>query len=101
MKHLWALLDAAKPAGVRVRVAAFFDGRDTPPKSAGPYLDSLVKKCAELPDAGVSMICGRYYAMDRDKRWDRTQVAYDALVRGIGVHRRERRRRAGCRVRAR
>jgi len=84
MNHLWALLDEAKPAGVRVRVAAFLDGRDTPPESAGPYLDSLVKKCAELPDASVSMICGRYYAMDRDKRWDRTQVAYDALVRGIG-----------------
>jgi len=84
MKHLWALLDAADRAGVRVRVAAFLDGRDTPPRSAGPYLEELRAKCAQLSDAAISMICGRYYAMDRDKRWDRTQVAYDALVRGIG-----------------
>ena len=84
MKHLWALLDAAGDAKVRTRVAAFLDGRDTPPKSAGAYLEELQRKCAQLPDAAISMICGRYYAMDRDKRWDRTQVAYDALVRGVG-----------------
>jgi 2,3-bisphosphoglycerate-independent phosphoglycerate mutase len=84
MKHLWALLDAAATAGVRVRVAAFLDGRDTPPKSAAPYLEELRARCAQTPDAAISMICGRYYAMDRDRRWDRTQVAYDALVRGVG-----------------
>ena len=84
MKHLWALLDAAKTAGVRTRVCAFLDGRDTPPKSAGPYLEELRTKCAQMQDGAISMICGRYYAMDRDKRWDRTQVAYDALVRGVG-----------------
>jgi 2,3-bisphosphoglycerate-independent phosphoglycerate mutase len=84
MKHLFALLDAAARAGVRMRVAAFLDGRDTPPNSAGPYLDELQAKCAQLPDAAISLICGRYFAMDRDKRWDRTQVAYDALVRGVG-----------------
>jgi 2,3-bisphosphoglycerate-independent phosphoglycerate mutase len=84
MRHLWALLDAANAAGVRTRVAAFLDGRDTPPKSAGPYVEELRAKCAESGDAAISMICGRYYAMDRDKRWDRTQVAYDALVRGVG-----------------
>ena len=84
MKHLWALLDAAQTAGVRTRVAAFLDGRDTPPKSAGAYLEELRAKCAQMQDGAISMICGRYYAMDRDKRWDRTQVAYDALVRGVG-----------------
>ena len=83
LKHLWALLDAANAAGVRVRVAAFLDGRDTPPQSAGPYLEEVRAKCAALADAAISMICGRFYAMDRDKRWDRTQVAYDALVRGV------------------
>ncbi|MBV8282313.1 MAG: 2,3-bisphosphoglycerate-independent phosphoglycerate mutase [Candidatus Eremiobacteraeota bacterium] len=84
LKHLWALLDAAAAAGVRTRVAAFLDGRDTPPKSAVPYLEELRAKCAQAPDTAISMICGRYYAMDRDKRWDRTQIAYDALVRGVG-----------------
>ena len=82
MKHLWALLDAASAAGVRARVAAFLDGRDTPPTSAGAYLDDLQRKCAQGRDAAISMICGRYYAMDRDKRWERTRIAYDALVRG-------------------
>ena len=84
MKHLWALLDAAAAAGVRARVAAFLDGRDTPPQSAGTYLHELQRKCTSGGDAGVSMICGRYYAMDRDKRWERTQLAYDALVHRKG-----------------
>ncbi len=82
LKHLYALLDAAKSVGVRVRVAAFLDGRDTPPRSAGAYLEDVASKCRELPDAAISMICGRFYAMDRDKRWERTRVAYDALANG-------------------
>jgi 2,3-bisphosphoglycerate-independent phosphoglycerate mutase len=85
MTHLFALMDAAKTAQVPVRIAAFLDGRDTPPRSAGPYLAQVEAKCSENGDAAISMICGRYFAMDRDKRWDRTQKAYDALVRGKGL----------------
>src|SRR5579863_182616 len=79
-EHLDALVDAARAAGVPVKVAAFLDGRDVPPRSAGPYLERLERKLAGIPNASISMISGRYYAMDRDKRWERTQLAYDALV---------------------
>ncbi len=85
MSHLFALMDAAKIAQVPVRIAAFLDGRDTPPRSAGPYLNEVEAKCRENGNAAISMICGRYFAMDRDKRWDRTEKAYDALVRGEGL----------------
>ncbi|HEY5095381.1 MAG TPA: 2,3-bisphosphoglycerate-independent phosphoglycerate mutase [Candidatus Eremiobacteraceae bacterium] len=85
MRHLFALMDAAKEARVPVRIAAFLDGRDTPPRSAGPYLAEVEAKCRENGNAAISMICGRFYAMDRDKRWDRTEKAYDALVRGKGL----------------
>ena len=80
MKHLFALMEAAARAGVPVKVAAFLDGRDTPPRSAGPYLNEVQRKGAQLGNASISMICGRYFAMDRDKRWERTKIAYDALV---------------------
>ena len=79
-EHLDALIDAAKTAGVPVKVAAFLDGRDVPPRSAGPYLERLERKLAEHGRAAISMISGRYYAMDRDKRWERTRLGYDALV---------------------
>ncbi|HYK52727.1 MAG TPA: 2,3-bisphosphoglycerate-independent phosphoglycerate mutase [Candidatus Eremiobacteraceae bacterium] len=79
-EHLDALIDAAKAAGVPVKVAAFLDGRDVPPRSAGPYLERLERKLAEHGHASISMISGRYYAMDRDKRWERTRLAYEALV---------------------
>jgi 2,3-bisphosphoglycerate-independent phosphoglycerate mutase len=84
--HLDALMDAAKAAGVTVKVAAFLDGRDVPPRSAGPYLERLEAKCREVGNAQISMISGRYYAMDRDKRWERTQLAYDALVRSKALN---------------
>ena len=79
-EHLDALIDAAKAAGVPVKVSAFLDGRDVPPRSAGPYLERLERKLAEHGNASISMISGRYYAMDRDKRWERTRLAYEALV---------------------
>src|SRR5579872_3647669 len=82
MKHLYALMEAAALAEVPVKIAAFLDGRDTPPRSAGPYLAEIEARGRELGQASISMICGRYYAMDRDKRWERTQIAYDALVFG-------------------
>jgi len=74
-EHLDALIDAAKAAGVPVKVAAFLDGRDVPPRSAGPFLARLEKKLAGHGNASISMISGRYYAMDRDKSWDRTKLA--------------------------
>lgn len=82
MKHLYALMDAAAAEGATVKIAAFLDGRDTPPQSAGPYLEDVRRHGERLGNASISMICGRYYAMDRDKRWERTRAAYDALVYG-------------------
>jgi 2,3-bisphosphoglycerate-independent phosphoglycerate mutase len=82
MKHLYALMDAGARAGVPVKIAAFLDGRDTPPRSAGPYLAEVEQRARRLGNQTISMICGRYYAMDRDKRWERTKIAYDALVFG-------------------
>lgn len=80
LTHLFALIDAAYFEEIPVVVHAFLDGRDTPPKSAGGYLDRLG---AYLEGKGViGTISGRYYAMDRDKRWDRVYEAYKAIVRG-------------------
>ena len=70
--------------GVPVAVHAFLDGRDTPPKSAASYLKDFGKDVAGLRDLRVATICGRYYAMDRDKRWDRLEKAYQLIVQGIG-----------------
>ena len=81
--HLLAFLELARRRNVpRVRVHAFLDGRDTPPKSARATLERLAAKCAELPDARIATICGRYYAMDRDRRWDRTERAWQAVAHG-------------------
>ncbi len=80
LKHLFALIDVAYAEEVPVVVHAFLDGRDTPPKSAGGYLD-LLERHLELKGV-IGTISGRYYAMDRDKRWDRVKLAYDAIVRG-------------------
>jgi 2,3-bisphosphoglycerate-independent phosphoglycerate mutase len=71
-------------AGVPVAVHALLDGRDTPPKSAASYLRQFQEDVAGLRDLRIVTICGRYYAMDRDKRWDRVEKAYRAIVGGIG-----------------
>ncbi len=82
-EQIFALIDLASRAGVHdVRVHAFLDGRDTPPKSAAASLTALEKCCAEHPGSRIVSICGRYYAMDRDKRWERTAAAYDLLTQG-------------------
>jgi len=74
--QIHAMLEMAARAGVKdIRVHAFLDGRDTPPKSAETSLLALQKKCAELKAGAIASICGRYYAMDRDQRWDRVQSA--------------------------
>jgi 2,3-bisphosphoglycerate-independent phosphoglycerate mutase len=81
--HLEALIDAASNAEIAFEVHAFLDGRDTPPRSALTYIDRIQKKLDAVgrPDA-IATVIGRYYAMDRDKRWERTERAYDALARG-------------------
>jgi 2,3-bisphosphoglycerate-independent phosphoglycerate mutase len=84
--HLFALLRLAKRQGVdRVFVHTFLDGRDTPPQSAIPFMQELQNAIAEIGVGQVATVSGRYYAMDRDKRWDRTEKAYRALVFGEGV----------------
>ncbi len=80
-QHIFAMLDLAAREGVaQVAVHAFLDGRDTPPRSAEPSLRALEAKCAALGNAHVATVGGRYFAMDRDKRWDRVRRAWDAIV---------------------
>ena len=81
--QILAMLDLAARRGVeRIAVHAFLDGRDTPPRSARPSLERLEAKCAELPNAFIATVSGRYYAMDRDQRWERVQLAYEAISSG-------------------
>jgi 2,3-bisphosphoglycerate-independent phosphoglycerate mutase len=83
--HLFALLEMARREGLsRVAVHAFTDGRDTPPTSGIGYLQTLEAKTREYGVGEIATIQGRYYAMDRDKRWERTQRAYEAMVLGTG-----------------
>lgn len=85
-EHLYALLRMAKEVGVRrVFVHAFLDGRDVPPTSAKEYIQELLDKMKEYGLGQVATISGRYYAMDRDNRWDRVEKAYNAIVRGKGL----------------
>jgi 2,3-bisphosphoglycerate-independent phosphoglycerate mutase len=80
--HIHALLDVAAGAGAKTCVHAFLDGRDTPPRSAEASLAALTTKCDALKTSRVASICGRYYAMDRDQRWDRARLAYDLVTHG-------------------
>lgn len=81
--HLAAMIALAAERGVRqIAVHAFLDGRDTPPKSAEPSIRAMQAVCARYPQAHVATLIGRYFAMDRDKRWDRIEKAYRALVKG-------------------
>ena len=89
-RHLHGLLDAAIAAGVHrdgipsLFVHAILDGRDTPPRSAERYLGELMRFLESRPDARLASIVGRYFAMDRDRRWDRVQRAWDLFTLGIG-----------------
>lgn len=84
-EHLYALLRLAKQRGLeRVFVHCFLDGRDTPPASADGYVAALQTKMSEISCGRIATVCGRYYAMDRDKRWERTRRAYDLLVQAEG-----------------
>jgi 2,3-bisphosphoglycerate-independent phosphoglycerate mutase len=85
-EHLYALLDLALRRDFdRVFVHFFSDGRDTPPRSALTYLERLEGKMRELGRGEVASVMGRYYAMDRDKNWERTRMAYEALTQGKGL----------------
>jgi 2,3-bisphosphoglycerate-independent phosphoglycerate mutase len=87
-RHIFAMLDLARRAGVpRVAVHAFLDGRDTPPRSAAASLVALQRECDALGNARIATVCGRYYAMDRDNRWDRVHKAWDAIVEASSGHR--------------
>ena len=84
--HLYALLEMAKRQGLeQVFVHCFLDGRDTPPASGRDYIAELMQKMEEIGVGRIGVISGRYYAMDRDNRWDREEKAYRALTLGEGV----------------
>jgi 2,3-bisphosphoglycerate-independent phosphoglycerate mutase len=85
ISHLLALLEMAVKEGVEeIAVHAVLDGRDKPPRSALPFVEQLEKQLRELGRGRIATVSGRYYAMDRDKRWDRTERAWRALVQGEG-----------------
>ncbi|KAJ2805555.1 hypothetical protein H4R20_002047 [Coemansia guatemalensis] len=85
IKHLIGLLQAAKEAGVPTTYVHFFaDGRDTSPRSTTTYLADLQQAISELGYGKIATIVGRYYAMDRDKRWERVQIAFDGMTLGRG-----------------
>ena len=85
-EHLYALLETAKAHGVKnTYVHAFMDGRDVSPTSGLGYMEQLVAKMEELNYGSVATVSGRFYAMDRDKRWERVEKAYNAIANGEGV----------------
>jgi 2,3-bisphosphoglycerate-independent phosphoglycerate mutase len=84
--HIAALVKILSAAKLNVYVHAFLDGRDTPPKSAIGFLNLFEKAIAGLDNVRIATVCGRYYAMDRDKRWDRVSKAYDCVVDAKGEH---------------
>ena len=84
--HLYALLEMAKRHGLKkVYVHCFLDGRDTPPESGKDFVQALQDKIDEIGVGKIATVSGRYYAMDRDNRWDRIEKAYVALTKGEGV----------------
>ena len=86
IKHIFAILDMAKQRGLeKVYVHCFLDGRDVPPRSGAGYVRQLADKCAQLGNAKIATIQGRFWGMDRDKRWDRVEAGYNAIVCGEGV----------------
>ena len=85
LTHIYGLLELAKRNGLeKVYVHCFLDGRDTPPESGKDFVAQLEEKMAEIGVGKVASVMGRYYAMDRDKRWDRVELAYRALTKGEG-----------------
>ncbi len=85
--HIVALVRALAEAGLPIRIHAFLDGRDTPPRSAQVCMHLFEQAIAGVADARIATLCGRYYAMDRDRRWDRVARAYEAIVAAEGPKR--------------
>ena len=86
IEHLYALLKMAKDKGLsKVYIHAFLDGRDVSPTSGKDFVAACVEKCQEIGVGKIATVMGRFYAMDRDKRWERLQLAYDAMVYGEGI----------------
>ena len=86
LKHIFAILDMAKERGLeKVYVHCFLDGRDVPPRSGAGFMAQLQEKCEELGNAKIATVQGRFWGMDRDKRWDRVEAGYNAIVCGEGV----------------
>ncbi len=84
--HLWAFLELCKRLNLdRVYVHCFLDGRDVSPKSGAGFVTECIKKCSEIGVGKIATVMGRFYAMDRDKRWDRIEEAYNAIVLGDGL----------------
>ncbi|MDY3919864.1 MAG: 2,3-bisphosphoglycerate-independent phosphoglycerate mutase [Candidatus Limivivens sp.] len=84
--HLYGLLELAKREGLeKVYVHCFLDGRDTPPTSGKGYVVALADEMKKIGVGEIATVMGRYYAMDRDNRWDRVELAYNAMVKGVGV----------------
>ena len=84
--HIYGLLELAKRQGIeKVYVHCFLDGRDTPPASGKDYVAELADKMKKIGVGKIASVMGRYYAMDRDNRWDRVELAYNAIVKGEGV----------------
>ena len=87
IEHIFGILDMAKRRGLeRVFVHAFLDGRDVPPTSGAGFVKRLQEKCKSLGNARIASIQGRFYGMDRDKRWERVEEGYQAIVCGEGIH---------------
>ena len=87
MTHLYALIKLARDKGLKkVYIHAFLDGRDVPPKAALADIRELDAFCKENGSAKIATVQGRYYAMDRDKRWERSKLAYDALTLGLAPY---------------
>lgn len=86
LKHLFALIDMAEATGVeKVCIHAILDGRDTPPDSGVGYIEALQAYIGNKKNIAIATICGRFYAMDRDTRWERTEKAYRLYVDGEGL----------------
>ena len=84
--HLYGILELAKRRGLeKVYIHAFLDGRDVPPSSAKEYVAQAVEECGKIGVGKIATVMGRYYAMDRDNRWERVEKAYSAIVYGEGV----------------
>ena len=85
LEHLFKLIEISGEYSIaHTYVHCFMDGRDTDPKSGKGFIQQVTDKCAQVPGAAIASIVGRFYAMDRDKRWERVKIAYDLLISGEG-----------------